>query len=52
LRGLCGLWQGKLKALDIEALKLSKTMQAENQPMKRLMDAITTSQKLEQEDFI
>ncbi|KAJ5559577.1 hypothetical protein N7513_001976 [Penicillium frequentans] len=41
----------KLKALDIEALKLSKTMQAENQPMKRLMDAITTSQKLEQDEI-
>jgi BMFP domain-containing protein YqiC len=41
----------KLKALDIEALKLSKTMQAENQPMKRLMDAITASQKLEQDEI-
>ncbi|KAJ5508052.1 hypothetical protein N7527_010195 [Penicillium freii] len=41
----------KLKTLDTEALKLSKTMQAENQPMKRLMDAITASQQLEQDEI-
>ncbi|KAJ5154999.1 uncharacterized protein N7500_010438 [Penicillium coprophilum] len=42
---------GKLEAIDKEALRLGRTMQAENQPMKRLMDAITASQKLEQDEI-
>ncbi|KAJ5422986.1 hypothetical protein N7445_011094 [Penicillium cf. griseofulvum] len=37
--------------LGTEAAALSKTMEAENQPMKRLMDAITICQKLERDEI-
>ncbi|OQD75670.1 hypothetical protein PENDEC_c006G04360 [Penicillium decumbens] len=55
---LAGHAESKLKALykaceslGTEALNLSKAMKAENQPMKRLMDAITINQKLQKDEI-